>query len=74
MNNTIIDRICTLVALGIMTVSLFFCGYCRNQTKMAEARLMEIECQVYSRLEETEEKCQRYCDTCIDILANKRWE
>lgn len=74
MNNTIIDRICTLVVLGIMTVSLFFCGYCRNQTKMAEARLMEIECQVYKRLGETEEKCQRYCDTCIDILANKRWE
>ena len=25
-------------------------------------------------LEETENKCQRMTDTCIDILANRRWE
>lgn len=69
-----INKICTIVALLVMAVSLLICGECRNRAKIAEARLIEIESQVYKRLGETEEKCQRYCDTCIDILANKRWE
>lgn len=69
-----INKICTIVALIVMGVSLMVCGECRNRAKKAEARLMEIESQVYKRLGETEEKCQRLCDTCIDILANNRWE
>jgi hypothetical protein len=69
-----INKICTIVALLVMAVSLFICGECCNRAKKAEARLIEIESQVYKRLGETEEKCQRYCNTCIDILANKRWE
>lgn len=69
-----INKICTIVALIVMSVSLIICGECCNRAKIAEARLMEIEGRVNSRLVETEEKCRRYCDTCIDILANKRWE
>ena len=70
----IANKICTLLALIVMGVSLFICGECRNRAKIAEARLLEIENRVYSRLEETEGKCKRYCDACVDILANGRWQ
>lgn len=69
-----INKICTIVALIVMAVSLIVCGECRNRAKIAEARLMEIESRVNNRMAEIEKKCQRYCDTCIDILANQRWE
>lgn len=69
-----INKICTIVALIVMAVSLIVCGECRNRAKIAEARLMEIERQVYTRLEETEDKCLRYCDTCIDLMARRVWE
>ena len=35
---------------------------------------MEIGSSIRKELKETEEKCQRYSDACIDILANKTWE
>lgn len=69
-----INKICTIVALIVMAVSLIVCGECRNRAKIAEARLMEIECRVNKKLEETEEKCLRYCDTCIDLMARRVWE
>ena len=72
--NSLVDKICTLAALVMMLVSLFFCSFCANRAKIAEARLNAIESQVLRELEETEKKCQRYCDTCIDILKNNRWE
>lgn len=68
------EKICTLFALITTLVCLVFCGYCYNRTKIAEARLMEIGCSIRKELKETEEKCQRYSDACIDILANKTWE
>ena len=69
-----INKICTIVALIVMAVSLVVCGECRNRAKMAEAKLMEIETQVYNKLKETEDKCMRYCDTCINLMANMTWE
>lgn len=70
----LIDRIMTIVALVIMMVSLFICGACVNNTKIAEERLKEVVYQVKKEMVETEEKCRRYSDACIDILANKVWE
>lgn len=69
-----INKICTIVALIVMVVSLVICGECRNRAKIAEARLMEIESRVNKKLEETEAKCLRYCDTCIDLMARRVWE
>ena len=40
---------------------------------MAEARLMEIGSLVRKELKETEEKCQRYSDACIEILSKGVW-
>lgn len=68
------DKICTICALIVSVVCLFFCTYCYNQTKMAEAKLIEIGCSLRKEMKETEEKCQRYSDACIDILANGVWE
>lgn len=70
----LVDRIMTIVALFIMVVSLFICGACVNNTKIAEERLREVERQVRRELAETEEKCMRYSDACISILANRTWE
>lgn len=42
-----------------------------------ENQIAEVQTQNYEltlKLEETEQKCQRMTDTCIDVLSNKRWE
>lgn len=70
----LVDRIMTIVALIFMLVSLFICGACMNRTRISEERLREVERQVRRELDETEEKCMRYADACIDILANRVWE
>lgn len=67
------EKICTICALLTSLVCLFFCSYCYNKTKMAEARLMEIGSLVRKELKETEEKCQRYSDACIEILSKGVW-
>lgn len=74
MNNSIIDKIFTLVALIFMGVALFFCGKCNNQAKIAETKLAEIETSMTKKLMDTEDKCMRYCDTCIQLMANMTWE
>lgn len=33
----------------------------------------ELEALIYTKSKETEDKCERMTDTCIDILSNERW-
>lgn len=68
-----IDRICTILSLVVCLVSLLFCGYCLNRTKIAEARLMEIGSSLRKEMKETESKCQRYSDACVDLIAKGVW-
>ena len=35
---------------------------------------MEIGSSLRKEMKETEEKCKRYSDACIDILSNGVWE
>lgn len=70
----LIIKISSLISLIVMLVSMLFCFACYTRTKAAENRLIEYGCSLHKELKETEEKCQRYCDTCIDILASGRWE
>lgn len=67
------EKICIMFSMIFMAVALFFCGYCYNRTKVAEARLMEIGCSLRKEMKETEEKCQRYSDACINILSSGVW-
>ena len=69
----ITERICAVCSLIVCLVSLFFCGWCYNNTKVAEARLMEIGSSLRKEMKETEEKCERYSDACINILSSGVW-
>lgn len=64
----------TLAALVLYAASIIagFTIYGRQETKNQE---LENEIR-YMRLQlqETEARCTRMTDTCIDILANRRWE
>lgn len=70
----LVIKICSIGCLIVMLASLFVCFALYTRTKAAENRLIEYGCSLREEMKETEEKCQRYCDTCIDILANARWE
>lgn len=68
------DRLLLLVALVIFTgtlitgLVLFTRQEQKTQELQDEVRYLQYE------LRETEARCRRMTDTCIDILANRRWE
>lgn len=45
-----------------------------NHLQEEVAKLQNQQTNTAIEIKETEEKCQRMTDTCIDILSNKRWE
>lgn len=65
----------TLTVWGLVLFALVcFQGI---QINGLENQIAEVQTQNYEltlKLEETEQKCQRMTDTCIDVLSNKRWE
>ena len=47
------------------------------QLNQVQNELMSIKTENYElkkEIEASESRCRRMTDTCIDILANKRWE
>lgn len=63
-----------LAALAVYTASLItglvIYGKQQNTNQELENEIRYLQMQ----LEETEARCTRMTDTCIDILANRRWE
>ena len=67
-------EIVTLIALSI-SIASFLCtlliyGKLHNEVIDAQDQVKSLEYTV----EETEARCERMTDTCIDIVANGRWQ
>lgn len=64
-------RIASLaIYAATMITGLVIYGKQQNTNLELRNKVDYLELQI----QETEARCQRMTDTCIDILANKRWE
>lgn len=73
----------TYFAVILLTLCLWDIGffglvlYQGVQLNQVQNEVMSLKTQNYElkkELEASESRCKRMTDTCIDILANKRWE
>lgn len=69
-----IDRFVHLVELAVLLIVLLIEAqlYIRQHNTESDLKLTVIRLE--KELEESEARCMRMTDTCIDILSNGRWE
>ena len=69
-----IDKALHLLELTLLALVLFLeaKSYIRNYN--AQSNLEQTAARLEREQAETEARCQRIADTCIDIIANERWE
>jgi len=66
-------------ALVLLALFFFLVIICSQGIQLNEVQreLAKVQAQNYEtrkELQETEARCERMTDTCIDIIANRRWE
>lgn len=59
-----------LCSLGLLILQGMKINELETRVAYAESKCFSLSVD----MQETEEKCLRMTDTCIDIIANRRWE
>lgn len=68
------DKVLHLLELMILLLVLFIEAGNYIKAHNLEIKLQQTAARLEREMAETEARCQRIADTCIDIIANKRWE
>lgn len=65
----------------VMGFLLFFCIFfavrldsVNEEIRSLKRKDLQIQKLVNEKCQETESRCERMTDTCLDIISNKRWE
>lgn len=69
-----IDKALHLLEFLILGLVLFLEAGNYIKTHNTEVEMQKTAARLEREMAETEAKSQRIADTCIDIIANKRWE
>jgi hypothetical protein len=69
-----IDRALHLLEFALIGLVLFLEAGSYIRAHNAENELKQTAARLEREQAETEARCQRIADTCIDIIANERWE
>ena len=69
-----IDKALHLLELTLLALVLFLEAKSYIRSYNAESEIKQTAARLEREQAETEARCQRIADTCIDIIANERWE
>lgn len=69
-----VNKIISLLMLVIMMMVLFCVGAVAVDQHNSKIKMEQEIASLRYELKQTQEQCKRMTDTCVDILANKRWE
>ena len=69
-----IDKTLHLLELALLALVLFLEAKSYIRSYNAQSKLEQTAARIEREQAETEARCQRIADTCIDIIANERWE
>lgn len=66
--------ISNFLLLLLYTITMIICFVVYGKQQNTNLELNNKVDNLKYELEQSEARCKRMTDTCIDILANKRWE
>ena len=69
-----IDKILHLIEFLLLGLVLFLEAGSYIREHNAESELKQTAARLEREMAESEARSQRIADTCIDIIANERWE
>lgn len=69
-----LDKFVHLIEFALLLVVLLIQAKLYTNQHNAESDLKLTVIRLEKELAESEARCKRMTDTCIDILANNRWE
>lgn len=67
-------HISNFLLLLLYTITMIICFVVYGKQQNTNLELNNKVDNLKYELEQSEARCKRMTDTCIDILANKRWE
>ena len=71
------QRFLELISVLLIVIAFFMLqciqGAEINNIKKELSKVQQQNYLLTNELEETEDRCRRMTDTCIDILSNQRW-
>lgn len=69
-----LDKLVHLIEFALLLLVLLIQAKLYTNQHNAESDLKLTVIRLEKELAESEARCRRMTDTCIDILANNRWE
>ncbi len=69
-----LDKLVHLIEFALLLLVLLIQAKLYTNQHNAESDLKLTVIRLEKELAESEARCKRMTDTCIDILANNRWE
>ena len=69
-----LDKLVHLIEFALLLLVLLIQAKLYTNQHNAESDLKLTVIRLEKELAESEARCKRMIDTCIDILANNRWE
>lgn len=70
----LLTNLLVIFALAFFMVIVCSQGIQLNEVQKELAKVQAQNFETQQQLQETEARCERMTDTCIDIIANRRWE
>lgn len=74
MNDISDIKIGIVITLLFIYLDMFLTGMYLFKLNNKVIRMERTVKELRQEVKESEERCKRMTDTCIDVLANKRWE
>ena len=74
MRQSVLDKFVHLIEFALLLLVLLIQAKLYTNQHNTESDLKLTVIRLEKELAESEARCKRMTDTCIDILANNRWE